>query len=107
GLAKSYRFDELQIVSGGMVFGVLLVGRTHQTTHCQVEAGRAILPLVTAVRSKGPHLILTARQSQTMLHRPIDRAVSSPTALVGEFSRISNARKHQSMLDPGNNNFIH
>src|SRR5581483_4525324 len=101
GLAKSYRFDELQIVSGGMVFGVLLVGRTHQTTHCQVEAGRAILPLVTAVRSKGPHLILTARQSQTMLPCPIDWAVFSANAVLSEFFKISNARKHQSMLDPG------
>src|SRR5262249_53413369 len=76
------------------------VGRTHQTADWQIEAGRAVLPLIVAVWNERPDLIWLPYVSQHVCHDAIDLGISSPALLVGQASTIAEARKNEAMGDP-------
>ena len=50
------RPDELEVVGGGVVPGKLAVGRAREDADGQIEARRAVLPLVVAERGEVAHI---------------------------------------------------
>ena len=65
-----------------MVLGVLPGWRAHERADGEVEARRAVLPLVIAGRGEVDNRVLLARVPEDVLDDPVDLGVAAPSALV-------------------------
>src|SRR5687767_7175964 len=83
-----------------MVLGEPAVRRPHQTTDRKVEARRAVLPLVVAVRLEGQYAVALVGMAQHVLNRAVDGRTSMSAALVRGHPFITDTAEHDAMPDP-------
>ena len=98
GIGKAFRTHKGEVISGCMILGIAPVGRSHETADRQVETGRAVLPLIVTVWGKIHDFIILTGMLQDMGDCPIYVRVSPAALLVGGFSRITHAGRHQTVL---------
>ncbi len=78
-----------------MIFGIASVWSPHETAYGQIDAGRAVLPLVVAIGSEVHDLEVVSAVPNHMFNRAIDLRISAAASLVSEGSRISDARQER------------
>ena len=71
----------------------------HQAADREIEARRAVLPLVIAVGRELQNLRRFAAVAQNMRRRPVNLGISPAALLVMESARVSDAGQHQSVAD--------
>ena len=96
-MGEAFWAQQREIVGGAVVFRVFAVGCPHQAADRQIEARRAILPLVVPIGDERPdavgHLIVT----QDMRDDAVDRGVPSPALFVGHAACIAEAGKDKAV----------
>ena len=74
---------QVEVVGGSVVLGIPPVRRAREAPDRQIEAGRAELPLVVAVRRELDDRVASPPGSQHVRHHPVDLGVAPPAPLVG------------------------
>ena len=93
------RPHEGEVVRGGVVLGEEPVRCPRERSHRQVEAGRAVLPLVAAGRL--PVADDAVRLApEDVRGGAVDRRVPAPAPLVPQRARVADARDHEPVLYP-------
>src|SRR3954447_8540390 len=93
--------DETEIVTRGMVFGIGSELAALERADGQIEAGRAVLTLVVAVREEVDDAWSHGGPTQDMCHRAVDQGITSATLLVGGATGVADARDHEAVPDTG------
>ena len=97
---QELRLHEIEVVGGGVVLGKPSVRRARQAADGQVEAGRAVLPLVVAVRREVHDAVRRSTVAQHVLHRAVDLGIAGAAPLVRGRAGVADAREHQAVPDP-------
>ena len=83
-----------------MVLRVFAMRRAAEAPTGKIEARRAVLPLVVAVRREVPDLEGRGPAAQDMFDGPVDIGAAAPAALIVELPRSPTQASDQAMLDP-------
>src|ERR1700722_7388206 len=89
--------NEIKIVSGRVVFGKCAPHASHQAAEGKIETGRAVLPLVVAIRREFQEFKRLGLVLQDMRSCAIDFGVSSTAFLVMKTAQISDTSQHQTV----------
>jgi hypothetical protein len=82
-----------------VVLRVFAIGRAHQATDRQIEARRAILPLVVPVGDERPDAVWDVIMTQDMGDHAVDRGVAATAFFVGHPACIAEAGKDEAVDD--------
>ena len=99
GLRELVGPHEIEIVGGCMVFRKGPMHRAHEASDRQVEAGRAELPLVVAVRRERLQLSGRVRMPQDVREGAVDGRVVPPGPLKGERRIVADAGQYEPVPD--------
>src|SRR6201999_2698860 len=80
-----------------VVLGVLRIRGPGQAADTQVEPGRAVLPLVVAVRRERADLMWTV--AEHVREDLVDLRVAAPALLVGQRTAVARAGQHEAVPD--------
>ena len=97
GVGERLGAHEVEVVGGGVVFGKLPPGRARQAADGQVDARRAVLPLVVAVGGEVQHPAVAA--AEHVGGGAVDRGRAAAAALVVQPPGIAEVRQHQPVAD--------
>ena len=89
-----------------MVFGVFPERRPHHASYGKIEAGRAELPFVIAVRMKVYYFGVISGVPEHVAENPVDFRVSASALFVGKTSLVSDACDDEPVLNRSHMCFI-
>ena len=91
--------DEIEIVGGRVIFGKGPVLAALKQPDAEIEARRAELPLVIAVRKEVEDPRRRCGVPEDMGHGAIDQGIAPAAFLVGRAAAVADAGDHQAMPD--------
>src|SRR4030095_7584081 len=93
-----FRLNEVEIVRRGMILSEGCELAALKKSDRQIEAGRAILPFIIAVRKEIQEIGIFSRRAQHVGHGTVNKSVTSAASLVGGAPCIAHAGDHQAVL---------
>ena len=94
GLTKLLRVDKLEVVRGSVILGKSPPHASHQATNRQIEARRAVLPLIITIWRKIKKFRRFTVMSKDVLHSAVNFSISTAALLVMKMAVVSYARQN-------------